>query len=93
MKNTSVEEFIKKLSLPKQKILSLFFRKRKDILTRDEIAKGIGKKGRGLGGILGGFTQSKIKLLIRVSEDRWIINETYKEEVKRAISKIDKYIW
>ncbi len=93
MKNTSIEQFVKKLPVSRQKILSLFFRKRKRVLTREEISRGIGKRGRALGGILGGFSQSKIKLLLQVSKDRWVVNEKYYDELKRIIAKLEKYIW
>jgi len=93
MTNINIEEFVKKLPVSRQKIISLFFRKRKNVLTREEISKGIGKRGRALGGILGGFSQSRIKLLLQVSKDKWIINEKYESELKRVIAKLDKYIW
>lgn len=93
MTNISVEESVKKLPVSRQKIISLFLRKRRKVLTREEISKGIGKRGKALGGVLGGFSQSKTKLLLQVSKDRWIINEKYESELKRVIAKLEKYIW
>jgi len=89
-----LEKIIIKLPLLRQRVISLFFRKRKKVLTKNEIGKGIGKSGRALGGVLGGFTQhQKIRLITQVSQDRWAINEEYENNLKKIIYRLDKYIW
>lgn len=92
MDDKELEIIVRKLPLLKQRVISVFFRKKKKVLTRREISENIQKKGRALGGVLGGFTQGD-EFIMQVSQDRWAINEKYEDGLKKIIFKLDKYIW
>ncbi len=85
---------IEKFTSKQLNVLQTFILSGKDILTKEEIAKGIGIVGKGLGGALKGFAESNKKLLDWVlrqtPEGTWELNPKHKKNVIAALKKWDR---
>lgn len=66
------------------KLLYAFVALEKDILTSEEISKFTKVKGKALGGVIGGFTQSK-EWIIRKHPRGWQFNKKYKQKVIEVV--------
>jgi hypothetical protein len=88
-KSVITQADIDKLRLNQLKALKAFIESGKDILTKKEISHEIGIYGKGLGGVLKGFTElakRKIGWIVRQTPDRkWEINPEYKNNIKATL--------
>lgn len=83
------EKDFDKLSENQLKALYAFIALDKDILTREDISKYINVKGKGLGGVLGGFKSSK-EWLVRVHpKGGWQFNKKYRQKIIDTIKKFE----
>jgi hypothetical protein len=82
---------INKFSQNKLKVLKAFIESGKNILTKEEISHELGISGRGLGGVLKGFTElerTKIDWIVRQRPDRkWEINLKHKKNIIKTLEE------
>lgn len=101
-KVTWTEENIAKLPVNLILVLDLFMRAKKNLLSSDEIKRGLKleKAGQKLGGIMGAFakiaTKGKPPLvspILRIGRNyRWLLNQEFLPKIKKAVEKLRPFL-